>query len=57
MRNYEREKARLDKQDAKNIAKRDRAIRSASAAGLTMREIAKLTGLSFQRVGQIVKRD
>jgi DNA-directed RNA polymerase specialized sigma24 family protein len=54
-RRYEREKAKLDRQVAKNTAERDKAVKKAHAAGLTMREIAKLAGVSYQRVGQIIK--
>jgi DNA-directed RNA polymerase specialized sigma24 family protein len=56
VRRYEREKATLDKRAEKNSAKRDAAIRNAYAAGLSMREIAKLANVSHQRVGQVIKR-
>jgi transcriptional regulator with XRE-family HTH domain len=54
-RRYEREKSKLDRLSLRNTAKRDEAIRKAHAAGLSGREIAKLTGISFQRVSQIIK--
>jgi transcriptional regulator with XRE-family HTH domain len=54
-RQFKREKSQLDKRVARITAKRDNAIKQAHAAGLTMREIAKIAGVSFQRVGQIVK--
>jgi predicted DNA-binding protein YlxM (UPF0122 family) len=56
VRRYEREKATLDKRAEKNSAKRDAAIRNAYAAGLSMREIAKLANVSHQLVGQVIKR-
>ncbi len=36
-------------------ADRDRAIAAASKAGLSMRRIAEITGLSHQRIHQIVQ--
>lgn len=33
--------------------RRDVEIRAAVAAGMSLREVAKIVGLSFQRVGQI----
>jgi hypothetical protein len=55
VREFEREKAKLDRQALQNTAKRDRAIRKAHASGLTMRQVAQIAGVSYQRVGQIVK--
>jgi DNA-directed RNA polymerase specialized sigma24 family protein len=55
VREYEREKSKLDRLSARNTAKRDKAIRKAHAAGLSGRDIAKLAGISFQRVSQIIK--
>jgi DNA-directed RNA polymerase specialized sigma subunit len=57
VRKYERERAKLERQAIKNAQRRAKAIRDAASAGLTLREIAELVGLSYQRVGQIVKRD
>jgi hypothetical protein len=57
VRKYERERAKLERQAVKNAQRRDKAIREAASAGLTLREIAELVGLSYQRIGQIVKRD
>jgi hypothetical protein len=54
---YEREKSKLDRLSMRNTGKRDKAIRKAHASGLTMREVAKIAGVSYQRVGQIVKGD
>jgi hypothetical protein len=54
VRQYEREKSKLDQRSARNTAKRDAAIRNAHTAGLTMREIAKIAGVSHQRVAQVV---
>jgi predicted DNA-binding protein YlxM (UPF0122 family) len=56
VRRYEREKATLDKRAQKNTAKRDAAIRNAHAAGLSMREIAKLANVSHQRISQLIQR-
>jgi predicted DNA-binding protein YlxM (UPF0122 family) len=56
VREYEREKSKLDRLSARNTAKRDKAVRRAHAAGLSMREIAKLANLSHQRVSQVIKR-
>ena len=55
VRQFEREKTKLDKQLASSTAKRDKAIRKSHEAGLTMREIAKIANLSHQRVAQIIK--
>jgi hypothetical protein len=57
VRRYEQEKIKLDERAARNTAKRDEAIRKAHASGLTMREIAKIAGVSHQRVYQVVKGD
>jgi DNA-directed RNA polymerase specialized sigma24 family protein len=56
MRQLERERAKLERQSLRNAQKRDKAIRKAHAAGLTMREIATIANMSHQRIGQIVKR-
>jgi predicted DNA-binding protein YlxM (UPF0122 family) len=56
VREYDREKAKLDRLSSRNTAKRDKALRKAQAAGLSMRDIAKLANLSHQRVGQVLKR-
>jgi AcrR family transcriptional regulator len=57
VREYEREKSKLDRLSWRNTAKRDKAIKKAHAAGMTMREIAKIAGVSHQRVYQVVKGD
>jgi DNA-directed RNA polymerase specialized sigma24 family protein len=57
VREYEREKSKLDRLSSRNTAKRDEAIRKANAAGLSGREIARIAGISFQRVSQIIKGD
>jgi hypothetical protein len=56
-RRYERERANLETRSLKNTEARDKAIRKAHGAGLTMREIAKIAGLSHQRVNQVIKGD
>jgi hypothetical protein len=55
IRQFEREKTKLDRQAVRNTTRRDKAIRKAHASGLTVREIAKLAKLGHARVGQIVK--
>jgi sugar-specific transcriptional regulator TrmB len=57
VREYEREKSKLDRLSSRNTVKRDRAIKKAHTAGMTMREIAKIAGVSHQRVYQVVKGD
>jgi DNA-directed RNA polymerase specialized sigma24 family protein len=44
----------VQKLEASTRKRRDAAIRRAHADGLTIREIAAITGLSHGRVGQIV---
>lgn len=39
----------------KSLARRDALIREAVAEGLSYRQVADLTGLTFGRVGQIVR--
>jgi hypothetical protein len=53
---YEQEKARLDKRVERNTARRDEAIRKAHAAGLSLRQIAKLAKVSHQRISQLIQR-
>jgi uncharacterized protein (DUF2062 family) len=49
-------KARMAHERMKRMqAERDGAIREAVAAGVTMRQIGKVVGLSHQRIAQIVK--
>jgi DNA-directed RNA polymerase specialized sigma24 family protein len=38
-----------------SLARRDTIIREAASKGLSYRRIAELTGLTFGRVGQIVR--
>jgi predicted transcriptional regulator len=54
---YERERAKLEARSLKNTEARDKAIRKAHEAGMTMREIANIAGLSHQRVNQVIKGD
>jgi DNA-directed RNA polymerase specialized sigma subunit len=57
VRQHDREKAKLEQRALRNTEKRDKAVRKAHAAGMTMRDIAKVAGISHQRVAQIVKGD
>ncbi len=57
VRRYERERTKLESRSLKNTEGRDKAIRRAHQEGLTMREIAKIAGLSHQRVNQVIKGD
>ena len=45
---------RLDSDRDQVRAERDKAIRRAAKAGMTSREIARISGVSHQRVHQIV---
>jgi hypothetical protein len=45
---------RLDSGRDRVRAERDKAIRKAAKAGMTSREIARISGVSHQRVHQIV---
>ncbi|HEX2070269.1 MAG TPA: hypothetical protein VHF90_01315 [Thermoleophilaceae bacterium] len=45
---------RLDSDRDRVRAERDKAIRRAAKAGMTSREIARISGVSHQRVHQIV---
>ena len=49
-----RDQELLDREGARLQRRRDDAIRKAAAAGLSRRRIAELTGLSHQRIQQIV---
>lgn len=50
-------KARTKHEQMKQMqAERDEAIRDAVAAGVTLRQISNVVGLSHQRIAQIVKQ-
>ena len=52
---YERRQAELEQTAEQLREERDKAIRTAYKDGLPMEAIAKVVGLSFQRVSQIVR--
>lgn len=52
---YERRQAALEQTADQLREERDEAIRAAYKDGLPMEAIAKVVGLSFQRVSQIVR--
>lgn len=52
---YERRQAELEQTAEQLREERDQAIRAAYKDGLPMEAIAKVVGLSFQRVSQIVR--